>query len=96
MLLRTLSRSLVSIAGQSFPRKIQFLLILDFEATCGDTVHPDDREIIEFPTLLYNVRQKKVQATFQEYVRPMLQPTLTEFCTALTGITQVCLSVRRS
>ncbi|KAG8871978.1 ERI1 exoribonuclease 3 [Tulasnella sp. 331] len=66
-----------------------YLLILDFEATCGEKGFPvHKQEIIEFPTLLYNVKERKVEATFWEYVRPVLQPTLTEFCTGLTGITQ--------
>ncbi|KAH9950480.1 exonuclease RNase T and DNA polymerase III [Amylocystis lapponica] len=65
----------------------RFLLILDFEATCGDAIKGQN-EIIEFPTLLYNVEQDEVQATFHEYVRPVMNPDLTPFCTKLTGITQ--------
>ena len=66
---------------------LKYLLVLDFEATCGDAVSCN--EIIEFPTLVYDLKEKKVQATFHEYVRPVIHPTLTEFCTNLTGIVQV-------
>jgi len=68
---------------------LRYLLVLDFEATCGDgVINREEMEIIEFPTLVYNLQEKRVQATFHEYVRPVLNPTLTEFCTALTGIIQ--------
>lgn len=67
--------------------QLKYLLVLDFEATCGDTVM--ENEIIEFPTLLYNLQEDKVEATFHEYVRPTVTPALTQFCTDLTGITQV-------
>ncbi|CAL1695448.1 unnamed protein product [Somion occarium] len=65
---------------------LKHLLVLDFEATCGDSVSCN--EIIEFPTLVYDLKEDKVQATFHEYVRPVIHPTLTAFCTDLTGITQ--------
>ena len=73
---------------QASPKPLQYLLILDFEATCGDDLR-GPQEIIEFPTLLYNLQKDEVQATFHEYVRPVMSPTLTAFCTKLTGITQV-------
>ena len=68
---------------------LKYLLILDFEATCGDATN-GQHEIIEFPTLVYDLETDEVKATFHEYVRPEVHPTLTEFCTNLTGITQVC------
>ncbi|KAI0785236.1 exonuclease [Abortiporus biennis] len=74
----------IPVASSSPPLK--YLLVLDFEATCGDAV--SHNEIIEFPTLVYNIKDDKVDATFHEYVRPVDHPTLTPFCTELTGITQ--------
>ncbi|KAH9944065.1 exonuclease RNase T and DNA polymerase III [Epithele typhae] len=71
--------------------RLRFLLVLDFEATCDDTTTVIPRgqsEIIELPTLLYDLEQDKVTATFHEYVRPVHHPTLTPFCTNLTGIEQ--------
>ncbi|OSD03593.1 exonuclease RNase T and DNA polymerase III [Trametes coccinea BRFM310] len=70
---------------------LRYLLVLDFEATCDDTnriVLRSEMEIIEFPTILYDLQQDKVLAVFHEYVRPTLHPTLTRFCTDLTGIEQ--------
>ncbi|KZT72747.1 Exonuclease [Daedalea quercina L-15889] len=66
---------------------LRYLLILDFEATCGDAVKGQN-EIIEFPTLVYDFKDDQVQSTFHEYVRPVLHPELTDFCIDLTGITQ--------
>lgn len=72
--------------------RLRYLLIMDFEATCDDTGHVVPRhesEIIELPTILYDVDENVVRATFHEYVRPTRHPTLTPFCTDLTGIEQV-------
>jgi Exonuclease len=64
-----------------------YLAILDFEATCSkERIQP--QEIIEFPILLFNTTTLAVDATFHSYVRPVHHPTLTEFCTKLTGIHQ--------
>jgi len=67
--------------------RLRYLLILDFEATCGDDIKGQN-EIIEFPTLVYSLERDEVEASFHEYVRPVVYPTLTAFCTDLTGITQ--------
>lgn len=70
--------------------KLRYLLVLDFEATCGEGGFPQDQmEIIEFPTIMYDLQVKKEVGRFHEYVRPVIRPQLTEFCTGLTGITQV-------
>jgi len=70
--------------------KLRFLLILDFEATCGESEFPRDQmEVIEFPTIVYDLQEKKEAGRFHEYVKPVIRPQLTEFCTELTGITQV-------
>jgi len=82
-----MSRSITSLYTP-LSRSLRYLLVLDFEATCGDTIPRNEMEIIEWPTLLYNIDKKSVQATFHEYVRPVRHPVLTEFCTSLTGITQ--------
>jgi ERI1 exoribonuclease 3 len=71
--------------------KLRYLLVLDFEATCGEEggFPQDQMEIIEFPTIVYDLQVKKEVGRFHEYVRPVIRPQLTEFCTGLTGITQV-------
>jgi inhibitor of KinA sporulation pathway (predicted exonuclease) len=70
-----------------------YICILDFEATCWeyDNENNDKREIIEFPSVLYQVNDNKIAifiSEFQEYVRPTINPVLSSFCTDLTGITQ--------
>eukprot|EP00551_Chaetoceros_affinis_P005593 CAMPEP_0203671986 /NCGR_PEP_ID=MMETSP0090-20130426/7626_1 /ASSEMBLY_ACC=CAM_ASM_001088 /TAXON_ID=426623 /ORGANISM="Chaetoceros affinis, Strain CCMP159" /LENGTH=209 /DNA_ID=CAMNT_0050537197 /DNA_START=53 /DNA_END=682 /DNA_ORIENTATION=- len=66
----------------------EYLLILDFEATCDERKQPKPQEIIEFPTLLYNVQNRAVEKTFHYYIKPDVNRQLSEFCTDLTGITQ--------
>jgi len=64
-----------------------YLLILDFEATCNDKEpKPRVQEIIEFPTLVLNVKTGEVESEFHHYINP--SEKLTPFCTELTGITQ--------
>ena len=69
-----------------------YLLIIDLEATCEENVGGGYREfpheIIEFPVMLYDTRQRKCVAIFHSYCRPMHQPTLSTFCTQLTQISQ--------
>ena len=60
---------------------------LDFECTCEagwGYVH----EIIEFPVVLFDTRTREVLDTFQSFVRPTENATLSAFCTELTGIEQ--------
>ena len=77
--------------GQPQSQKFEYLLVLDFEATCGPQGYaPKPQEIIEFPCALLNVKKGfQIEAIFHEYVRPIHNPKLTTFCTELTGITQV-------
>ena len=83
--------------GEIRPQNFDYLIVLDFEATCGSKGHqPIPQEIIEFPCALLNVRKGfEVEAIFHQYVRPVKHPLLTTFCTELTGITQVRLNLER-
>lgn len=65
-----------------------YYAVVDFEATCEDSCKGWKNEIIEFPTVIINAKTLEVVAEFQKYVKPILNPKLTTFCTALTGITQ--------
>lgn len=67
---------------------VKYLLILDFEATCDEIKRPNPQEIIEFPTLLYNVENRVIEDTFHFYIKPDVHSELSQFCTNLTGITQ--------
>ncbi|XP_061662100.1 3'-5' exoribonuclease 1 [Syngnathoides biaculeatus] len=66
-----------------------YICVVDFEATCEEDNPPDYlHEIIEFPMVLISTRTLEIVGTFQEYVKPELCPTLSDFCVKLTGITQ--------
>lgn len=69
-------------------KKVDYLCVLDFEATCCRGIQPKPQEIIEFPTLLLNVGTGEVEQVFHYYIRPDVHPRLSDFCTELTGITQ--------
>nr|XP_057922005.1 3'-5' exoribonuclease 1 [Doryrhamphus excisus] len=66
-----------------------YICVVDFEATCEED-NPADflHEIIEFPVVLISTHTLEIVDTFQEYVKPELNPTLSDFCVNLTGITQ--------
>ena len=83
----------------SVPRKVtkgeevvkqpyKYYLVLDFEATCEKGVASYPHEIIEMPVVVVDSRDMKIKDKWQTYVRPVLNPKLTKFCTELTGITQ--------
>lgn len=67
-----------------------YIIVVDFEATCERDRRTYPNEIIEFPAILIDVRRGIVdrQRSFQTYVKPWRNTTLTAFCTELTGITQ--------
>ena len=45
--------------GGSERKQCDFLVVIDFEATCEKDAHHFHHEIIEFPAVLINVREKK-------------------------------------
>lgn len=71
---------------------IKYICVLDFEATCDDDMKASkmDHEIIEFPSVLLKCENNKVEriAEIQMFCKPKNTPTLTKFCTDLTGIVQ--------
>ncbi|ROT67173.1 putative ERI1 exoribonuclease 3 isoform X7 [Penaeus vannamei] len=46
------------------------------------------QEIIEFPVLKINASSYEIESTFHEFIKPVHHPTLTDFCTRLTTISQ--------
>lgn len=64
-----------------------YLLVLDFEATCWPlrTFRKRENEVIEFSVVLYDVNEGRIIDEFQQYVQPTEFPILSEFCTELTG-----------
>jgi 3'-5' exoribonuclease 1 len=67
-----------------------FFLVIDLEATCDEDqrLPRDETEIIEIGTVLVDAVTLDPVAEHQTFVRPVLHPRLTPFCTALTSITQ--------
>ena len=66
------------------------LLIVDLEATCWEHSAPAPNEIIEIGAVAYAVSAvgSGALADFQTFVKPCLQPTLSDFCKSLTSIRQ--------
>jgi 3'-5' exoribonuclease 1 len=67
-----------------------YYLIVDVEATCADdgSVPRHAMEIIEIGAVMQNARTFEIKSEFQTFVGPVRHPRLTDFCTALTGITR--------
>ncbi len=64
-------------------------LVVDLEATCADdgSITAEEMEIIEIGAC-WATASGVVLQRFQHFVRPLQRPTLTSFCTSLTGISQ--------
>lgn len=63
-------------------------IILDLEATCWqDKNQKHTSEIIEIGAVCIN-ENKKLVSQFSEFVKPKLNPQLSDFCKELTSITQ--------
>lgn len=62
-------------------------LVMDFEATCEDSVASSSlsREIIDFPCVLLESKTLEVVGEFREFVRPRFS-MISDFCSQLTGI----------
>merc|ERR1712059_1445 len=79
--------------NQMNQQEFKYFLVLDFEANCARSPERlDPQEIIEFPCLLVDSGNFRQLDLFHEYVRPVGVPSLTPFCTELTGITQDMVS----
>lgn len=65
-------------------------LILDFEATCdrNGEIPREDKEIIEIGAVAVDSKTLKVFGEFQAFIKPSVNPVLTDFCKELTSITQ--------
>jgi inhibitor of KinA sporulation pathway (predicted exonuclease) len=60
---------------------------VDLEATCAENAPTFDMETIEIGAC-WIAADGSVLDRFQSFVRPIVNPQLTPFCTQLTGITQ--------
>lgn len=66
------------------------LIVVDLEASCCDkgTIAREDMEIIEIGACAVDLSDFSVADDFQLYIKPIVNPVLTDFCTELTGIEQ--------
>ena len=62
-------------------------IVIDVESTCGIGVDRDKSEIIEIGYVLVSVPGQKLHVNYT-FVRPVLNPILTDFCKDLTHISQ--------
>ncbi|XP_055545056.1 ERI1 exoribonuclease 2-like [Wyeomyia smithii] len=82
--------NLASALNAGNQQKFQYIIVMDLEATCWTKKIRDwqKHEIIEFPAVLLNLATGKIEAEFQQYVKPVEIPKLSKFCIELTGIGQ--------
>jgi 3'-5' exoribonuclease 1 len=60
-------------------------VIVDLEATCWEGRDSSRNEIIEIGAVLVN-EQQEILSEFEQFVRPLMNPVLSEFCKNLTTI----------
>ncbi|MEM7556321.1 MAG: 3'-5' exonuclease, partial [Cyanobacteria bacterium P01_A01_bin.84] len=65
-------------------------LIIDLEATCSNdkSIRSNQMEMIEIGAVMLNTYTWEIDAEFQQFIQPIINPILTNFCTELTSITQ--------
>ncbi len=68
----------------------QYFLIIDLEATCSKdgTIPRHQMEIIEIGAVMLNSSTWNIDSEFQQFIKPIIHPQLTDFCTELTTIKQ--------
>ncbi len=67
-----------------------YFLIVDLEATCSNdgTIPSHEMEIIEIGAVMLNRSNWEIDSEYQQFIKPVRHPKLTDFCTELTTITQ--------
>jgi 3'-5' exoribonuclease 1 len=85
-------------AIQNLLAPYRYLYCVDLEATCDEVdesesprplaVVPDQMETIEIGLVVIDLETLEVVDEFQRFVRPQINPLLTDFCKQLTSIQQ--------
>jgi inhibitor of KinA sporulation pathway (predicted exonuclease) len=85
-------------AIQNLLAPYRYLYCVDLEATCDEaeksesprplTVAPDQMETIEIGLVVIDLETLEIVEEFQRFVRPQINPILTDFCKKLTSIQQ--------
>lgn len=91
-------------AIQNILAPYRYLYCVDLEPTCDDVgdsesprplpVVPDQMETIEIGLVVIDLETLKVVDEFQRFVRPRINPFLTDFCKQLTSIQQADVGVQ--
>jgi inhibitor of KinA sporulation pathway (predicted exonuclease) len=64
-------------------------IVVDLEATCWkESVDRNRSETIEIGAVCLESGDGPVVSEFAEFIKPVVEPTLSDFCTQLTSITQ--------
>lgn len=73
----------------------EHLVIVDLEATCtnSDEFPRHEREIIEIGAAMVERESLHLVGAFTKFVKPVIHPVLTDFCTELTSIEQVMVDI---
>ncbi|MCB1143258.1 MAG: exonuclease domain-containing protein [Leptospiraceae bacterium] len=64
-----------------------YVVIFDLEATCEKNVKLENSEIIEIGAVRLTP-DLEIESTFNQFIKPVIHPKLSDFCTALTTIVQ--------
>ena len=83
---------------QNFLAPYRYLYCVDLEATCDEVdesesprplaVVPNQMETIEIGLVVIDLETLEIVDEFQRFVRPQINPLLTDFCKELTSIQQ--------
>ncbi|MBV6627144.1 MAG: exonuclease domain-containing protein [Rivularia sp. (in: Bacteria)] len=67
-----------------------YFLIVDVEATCcnNGSIPKEEMEIIEIGAVMLNRSTWEIDSHYQQFIKPVRHPKLTNFCQQLTSITQ--------
>lgn len=71
------------------------IVVVDIEHTCemDGSISPEERETIEIGAVLIDTCSLQIVDEFNELIRPITHPEISQFCIELTGITQTELNV---
>ena len=76
-----------------YQQPIDYICVYDFECNCSeDRNELKFNEIIEFPVVIVDVKNKAIKSVFHTYIKTTVEPVITPFCTELTGITNDMVS----
>ncbi|VVN91614.1 3'-5' exonuclease [Pseudomonas fluorescens] len=93
-------------AIQNLLAPYRYLYCVDLEATCDEVdesgskrplaVVPDQMETIEVGLVVIDLETLEIVDEFQRFVRPQINPVLTDFCKKLTSIQQADVDSART